>query len=100
MPSKERFTVSHEGMREQHAGRAPWELVKELVQNAWDEAPEATVCQIEIKSTSPEYTAVTVSDDGPGFADIADAYTLLKSTPKRRDPAKRGRFNRSSTGLR
>ena len=34
MPSKERFTVSHEGMREQHAGRAPWELV----QNAWDEA--------------------------------------------------------------
>ena len=87
MPSKERFTVSHEGMREQHAGRAPWELVKELVQNAWDEAPEATVCQIEIKSTSPEYTAVTVSDDGPGFADIADAYTLLKSTPKRRDPA-------------
>ena len=40
MPStKERFTVSHEGMREQQAGRAPWELVKELVQNAWDEAP-------------------------------------------------------------
>ncbi len=24
MPSKERFTVSHEAMREQHAGRAPW----------------------------------------------------------------------------
>ena len=39
MPSKERFAVSHEGMREQHAARAPWELVQELVQNAWDEAP-------------------------------------------------------------
>ena len=39
MPSKERFAVSHEGMREQHAARALWELVQELVQNAWDEAP-------------------------------------------------------------
>ena len=93
MPSKERFTVSHEGMREQHAGRAPWELVKELVQNAWDEAPEATVCRINIESTGPGYTSITVCDDGPGFADITDAYTLLKSTPKRRDPTKRGRFN-------
>ena len=94
MPSKERFAVSHEGMREQHAGRAPWELVKELVQNAWDEAPEATVCRVNIETTGPpQHTSVTVSDDGPGFTDIADAYTLLKSTPKRRDPAKRGRFN-------
>ena len=30
--------MSQEGMREQHAGRAPWELV----QNVWDEAPETT----------------------------------------------------------
>ena len=44
--------MSHEGMREQHAGRAPWELVKELVQNAGDEAPEATVCRIETESAS------------------------------------------------
>ena len=93
MPSKERFAVSHEGMREQHAGRAPWELVKELVQNVWDEAPDATVCRVIIDNIDPHHTAVTVADDGPGFADIADAYTLLKTTSKRRDPAKRGRFN-------
>ena len=93
MPEKERFAVSHEGMREQHAGRAPWELVKELVQNAWDEAPNATVCQVDIISESPDTTRITVTDDGPGFADIADSYTLLRATPKRRDPNKRGRFN-------
>ena len=94
MPStKERFIVSHEGMREQHAGRAPWELVKELVQNAWDEAPEATLCRIDIHSSGEVHTAVTVYDNGPGFADISDAYTLMKSTPKRQDPTKRGRFN-------
>ena len=93
MPEKERFAVSHEGMREQNAGRAPWELVKELVQNAWDEAPNATVCRVDITSESPEATGITVTDDGPGFADIADSYTLLRATPKRRDPNKRGRFN-------
>ena len=48
MPSKERFTVSHEGMREQHAGRVPWELV----QNAWDKAPENAVCRIETETAS------------------------------------------------
>ena len=35
MPSKERFAVSHEGKREQHAGGA--------VQNARDEAPETII---------------------------------------------------------
>ena len=89
----DRFTVSHEGMREQHAGRAPWELVKELIQNAWDEAPQATVCTVTIKKDDDAHTLITVSDDGPGFVDIADAYTLMKPTPKRADPTKRGRFN-------
>ena len=49
MPSKERFTVSHEGMREQHAGRAP----SELVQNAWDEAHNTTRTN-RITSRSPD----------------------------------------------
>ena len=93
MPAKDRFTVSHLGMREQHQGRDPWELMKELIQNAWDEAPEATVCQVTIEPDKKGHTQITVEDDGPGFADIADAYTLMKPTPKRADPKKRGRFN-------
>ena len=67
MNGRERFTVSHEGMREQNAGRPPWELVKELIQNCWDEAPEATECWVSIKSTKTG-TTITVEDDGPGFA--------------------------------
>ena len=92
--SATRFAISHEGMRELQAGRAPWELLKELIQNAWDEAPDATLCTVTIlpQMTSGR-TIVTVEDNGPGFANIADAYTLLGNTAKRADPTKRGRFN-------
>ena len=94
MTTKERFTVSHTGMREQHLGREPWELIKELVQNSWDEAPQATMCRVSIAPGPDETTTlITVEDDGPGFADISDAYTLMKPTAKRADPRKRGRFN-------
>ena len=89
-----RFAISHEGMRELQAGREPWELLKELIQNSWDEAPEATACRVSIlPHITTGRTLITVEDDGTGFANIADAYTLMGNTAKRSDPTKRGRFN-------
>ena len=44
-----RFSVSESGMRELNASRQPWDLVKELIQHAWDEAPFATECRIVIE---------------------------------------------------
>lgn len=99
MPKKadqtgERFAVSHQGMKALHASRPPWELIKELIQNSWDEAPEATVCTVTVRpQVLTGRTTITVEDDGPGFADVRDAYTLMGDTPKRADPRKRGRFN-------
>ena len=92
--SNGRFAVSESGMRELNSDREPWDLVKELVQNAWDEAPFASECRVTVEP-QPEgnSTMVTVSDDGPGFSDVADAYTLMGHTAKRRQPTKRGRFN-------
>ena len=90
---QERFAVSAEGLRELNAGRAPWTLVKELIQNAWDEAPEATRCDVTITPRRDGTTAIAVEDDGPGFAEISDAWTLMANTPKRAEPTKRGRFN-------
>ena len=91
---QQRFAISTQGMRELHVDRPPWMLVKELIQNAWDEAPEATVCRVRVKpEVRPGVAQVVVEDDGPGFADIADAFTLMKPTPKRMDPTRRGRFN-------
>lgn len=91
---KQRFEVSHVGMSELHASRPPWTLVKELIQNSWDEAPEATFCKVDIDAHQHQDTVtVTVTDDGPGFSDITDAWTLMNPTSKRGVPTKRGRYN-------
>ncbi len=81
-------------MRELNGNRQPWVLVKELIQNSWDEAPFATECRVTLETQADSNaTIVTVWDDGPGFSDIADAYTLMGHTKKRLSPTKRGRFN-------
>lgn len=88
---KERFSVSSMGMKELHKGRTPESLVKELVQNVWDE--ETTICRIKVQHQSRNRVLVSVEDDGEGFRNIDDAYTLMGETVKRSDPEKRGRFN-------
>ena len=91
--SSNRFEVDTEGMRSLHQDREPWDLIKELVQNAWDEAPRATFCSFSVRSESESEAFVVVEDDGPGFFDPKDSYTLHGDTRKRLDPQKRGRFN-------
>ena len=94
--SAERFAISDVGMRELHANREPSHLVKELIQNCFDETPDVTVCRVIIKPQQHngcDAVLVRVEDDGPGFANIADAWTLMGHTVKRKDPTKRGRFN-------
>ena len=91
--SQERFAVSAAGLGQLNASRPPWSLVKELIQNSWDEAPEATRCDVTINPRPDDTTVISVEDDGPGFAEISHAWTLMANTPKRGDPTKRGRFN-------
>lgn len=88
---KARFEVSTKGMRELQSGREPWQLAKELVSNAWDET--TTICEVTLKSISSHKAKLTVRDDGAGFSDINDAWTLMGHTPKRLNPTVRGRFN-------
>jgi len=96
---KARFEVSTEGMKGLHDGRPLWSLVKELVANAWDE--ETTICKVTIKGEEDVYAdgvvksiiKVAVEDDGAGFKDIADAFTLMAPTSKRQEVGVRGRFN-------
>ena len=89
--SREWFAVSTEGMRQLHAGRPPWSLVKELVQNVWDESPPATRCEVQVRPAegNGRSTEVEVLDDGPGFANIADVYTLMGTSAKQGNPSKR-----------
>ena len=43
MNPPERFAVSTAGMAQLHAGRPIWQLLKELIANAWDEGASCTV---------------------------------------------------------
>ena len=99
---KARFEVSTEGMKGLHDGRPLWSLVKELVANAWDE--ETTLCKVTIEGHEEVswrvsggevkgFIEVAVEDDGKGFKDIADAFTLMAPTSKRQESGVRGRFN-------
>lgn len=88
---KPRFEIDHAGMRELQEGREPWQLVKELVSNSWDEA--VTRCEVTIINLEPRKTKIVCYDDGAGFSKIDDAWILMRTTPKRLNPTVRGRFN-------
>jgi hypothetical protein len=85
------FEVDVKGLRELQAGKPIWFVVRELLQNAFDE--DITRCTISFTHERGK-AYITVVDDSPeGFADLSDAYTLFKSTKKRRNSKVRGRFN-------
>jgi hypothetical protein len=88
---KARFEIDTQGMRELQEGREPWQLVKELVSNSWDEAIHH--CEVTVTNLEPRKTKIVCYDDGAGFYDITDAWTLMKTTNKRSNPNVRGRFN-------
>lgn len=57
------------------------------------QSPNATYCAVSILPAPDTGATVIVADDGLGFADIKDAWTLLGDTAKRSNPSKRGPFN-------
>lgn len=85
------FEVSKEGLRELQAGKPKHFIARELIQNAWDE--QIKVCSFNAQWDRGQ-AMIEVTDDNPtGFRDLSDAFTLFKTTSKRSDPNKRGRFN-------
>ena len=93
MKNRDWFKVSTEGLRQLQAGKPKHFILRELVQNAWDE--DTKVCKVMVlENVKGGLTEITVEDDNPeGFKDLADSFTLFKPTDKRLDPTKRGRFN-------
>lgn len=91
MEKRNWFEVSVKGLAELQTGKPKHYIVRELVQNAWDE--DITECKVDIQRHKHP-TIITVFDDSPeGFKDLTDAYTVFKTTPKRANPKQRGRFN-------
>jgi len=88
--NSEWFTVSRDGLRQLQEGKPKYFVIRELVQNALDEAKHS----INIFTKKEGHiVSITVVDDGVGFRKLSDAHTLFDDTYKRRDAEKRGRFN-------
>lgn len=91
MEQENYFAISKEGLALQQAGKAPWELAREIVANAFDE--EVTQVDVMLEQMSPKKVMYTVVDNGPGFSDLSHAWTLYAPTKKQSNPSVRGRFN-------
>ena len=86
------FEVDTEGLRVLQEGKPKHFLVRELVQNAWDEDTKS--CRVTIRRDKDGRSLIAVEDDNPtGFKDLVDSFTLFRATSKQQDPTKRGRFN-------
>jgi hypothetical protein len=90
------FEVSREGLKELYADRAEKFVLRELIQNAWDEP--ITTCNVTTtcrpNGSRGLSVLLSVEDDSPsGFRNLEDAWTLFGPTYKRSDPSRRGRFN-------
>ena len=85
--------VDLDGFGQLMAARPKVAILYDLLQNVFDE--DATTATVTLEPLPRRGRALlTVTDDCPdGFADLRDAYTLYKSSKKKRDPTKRGRFN-------
>jgi len=88
---KDWFEVDVEGLRALQKGKPKTFVVRELIQNAWDE--NIKNCELEIKLFKERITMVVKDDSPEGFKNLRDAYTLFGDTSKRRNAEQRGRFN-------
>jgi len=88
------FVASKKGLRALNADKPKSFVIRELLQNAWDENG-VTKVDVELAHDSAKRKLIIrVEDDAPeGFYDIRHAFTLFADTRKRGDPTKRGRFN-------
>lgn len=80
------FEIDDEGWIKQQKGREPWELVREIIQNALDTESDIVI------AVDTRNRKVVVKDNGE-FENLSDAYTIFGGD-KGGDPTKRGRFGR------
>lgn len=86
------FEIDHKAFRAQNVGRPPEHLIREAIQNAFDEGPSTV--DVTVRPLSARNgVELTVHDNGPGFEDEKEIWTIFASG-KRDDPTKRGRLGR------
>lgn len=95
------FEIDVAGLAELEGGKPPQRLAFEPVANVFDEyrgyqegRKRPSFCAVTLKhSANPRGVVLTVADDGAGFANAKDIWTLFGSTAKRSAAGVSGRFN-------
>lgn len=73
MKNKNWFEVSREGLRELQAGKPKDFVVRELIQNAWDE--DISICCLNTTHQNGGVAEIRIEDDSPeGFRDLSHAF--------------------------
>jgi len=87
-----RFEIDTEGFKTQMSEMSLWRLVQEIISNSFDEKP-VTEISCEIHENKKHQVVVDITDNGTGFRDKKDIYTLFKDSYKRVNKNQRGRYN-------
>jgi hypothetical protein len=96
------FDINIKGLAQLEAGRDPAHLAFEAVANVFDEArgygntdrKRPDQCNVALEySPNPRGIQLTVYDNGAGFENVEDIWTLFGETSKRSAPHVSGRFN-------
>ena len=95
------FDIDVAGLAELEGGESSLRLALEPVANVFDEFrgyveghKRPSYCAVTLRhSSNPRGVWLTVADDGAGFADERDIWTMFASTPKRKAASVSGRFN-------
>lgn len=86
------FEADPEGFRAMQMGRPAAHLVRELVQNVFDEA--ASTCAVTVEHVAGEGVRIVVEDDVPGGIRDEKLVFTLWASDKADTPTKRGRMGR------
>ena len=88
------FEVDRAGLAKVAGRRNKLFILRELVQNSWDEASTQIAVEVHGPVNGSALSTIIVTDDSPeGFADLSHAYTLFAPSRKVTNAEKRGRFN-------
>ena len=87
------FEIDVIGYRAQMAEMEAWRILFEIIANAFDE-DSVKKFDIQIKYDKKKDCIIfEYEDDGDGFQDWTEIFTLHKRSRRRKDPTKSGRFN-------
>lgn len=87
-----RFEIDTEGFKTQMSEMKLWRLIQEIISNSFDEKA-VTKISCDIHENDKFQVVVDIVDNGTGFRDEKDIYTMFKDSYKRVNKNQRGRYN-------